>query len=173
MATLKARRDKWYARVIWFVNGKFIEKQIPLRTSSKVTARERIAEVEKVEGDIKQGMEFSFPWLSNFTKTKVKRFTIKEAVDQWLLKRKGKVANSTLDLNEDGLNYFLKFIGGTHPLETVVTEEVESYTDWLDNRGLSKTTINIHLRTLKTMFRYYYKVDKEYILYHFQHHFEY
>ena len=40
------------------------EKQIPLRTSSKVTARERIAEVEKVEDDIKQGMEFSFPWLS-------------------------------------------------------------------------------------------------------------
>ena len=103
MAILKARRDKWYARVIWFINSKFIEKQIPLRTSSKVTARERIAEVEKVEGDIKQGMEFSFPWLSNFAKTKIKRFTIKDAVDQWLLKRKGKVANSTLDLNEDGL----------------------------------------------------------------------
>ena len=48
-------------------------------------------------------MEFSFPWLSNFAKTKVKRFTIKDAVDQWLLKRKGKVANFTLDLNEDGL----------------------------------------------------------------------
>ena len=39
MAILKARRDKWYARVIWFINSKFIEKQIPLRTSSKVTAR--------------------------------------------------------------------------------------------------------------------------------------
>ena len=160
MATLKARRDKWYARVIWFVNGKFIEKQIPLRTSSKVTARERIAEVEKVEGDIKQGMEFSFPWLSNFAKTKVKRFTIKEAVDQWLLKRKGKVANSTLDLNEDGLNYFLKFMGNANPIETISTSSAKQFIDWLEGRGLSKASINIHLRTIKSMFRYYLNVGR-------------
>ena len=43
------------------------EKQIPLRTQSKTTARERIAEVNKVEKDIKKGMEFSFPWLSDLT----------------------------------------------------------------------------------------------------------
>jgi len=160
MATLKTRRDKWYARVIWFVNGKFIEKQIPLRTLSKVTARERIAEVEKVEGDIKQGMEFSFPWLSNFAKTKIKRFTIKDAVDQWLLKRKGKVANSTLDLNEDGLNYFLNFMGNANPIETISTSSVEQFIDWLERRSLSKASINIHLRTIKSMFRYYLNVGR-------------
>ena len=44
----------------WFVNGKFIEKQIPLRTSSKVTARERIAEVEKVEEILNKGWSFPF-----------------------------------------------------------------------------------------------------------------
>ena len=73
MATLKPRRDKWYARVIWFVDGKFTERQVPLRTESKVTARERMAEVNKVEDDIKQGMEFSFPWLSDSTTTKVQK----------------------------------------------------------------------------------------------------
>ena len=57
---------------------KATEKSVPLRTSSKVTARERIAEVNKVEDDIKQGMEFSFPWLSDSTTTKVQRFTILE-----------------------------------------------------------------------------------------------
>ena len=62
MATLKTRRDKWYARVIWFVNGRFVEKQIPLRTSSKVTARERIAEVNEVQSHIKVGIKLKFHW---------------------------------------------------------------------------------------------------------------
>ena len=71
MASLRKRRGQWYARVLWYKDGapKQTEKGVPLRTSSKVTARERIAEVNKVEDDIKQGMEFSFPWLSDSTTT--------------------------------------------------------------------------------------------------------
>jgi len=56
MASLKNRRGSWYARVRCYKNGTEKEVQVPLRTSSKVTARERIAEVNKVEKDIKQGM---------------------------------------------------------------------------------------------------------------------
>ena len=74
MATLKNRRDSWYARVLWYEEQRKREKQVPLRTSSKVTARERLAEVNKVENDIKQGMDFSFPWLSNSATTKVSRY---------------------------------------------------------------------------------------------------
>ena len=55
MANLKNRRGVWYARVRWEDGDKRLEKQIPLRTESKVTARERIAEVKKVQDDIKQG----------------------------------------------------------------------------------------------------------------------
>ena len=157
---LTKRREKWYVRVYYRQNEKNKEKLIPLRTSSKVTARARALEVRKVEQDIKQGIEFDFPWLTKEVRTKVKRFTIQDAVNQWMAKREGKLAKKTIDINKEGLNYFLKYIGDAHPLETVVTEQVESFIDWLDNRGLSKTTINIHLRTLKTMFRYYDKVDK-------------
>ena len=160
MATLKPRRDRWYARVIWFVDGKFKERQIPLRTSSKVTAHERIAEVNKVEDDIKVGMVFSFPWMSDSTKTKVKRLTLKDAVEQWMSKRVGKLAEKTIELNHNSLNYFFKFIGSTYPLESITTNQIEQFSDWLDRRGLSKTSINIHLRTIKAMFRYYLKVDK-------------
>ena len=60
MASLKPRRGSWYARVLWYEEQKKKEKQVPLRTSSKVTAHERIAEVNKVENDIKKGMDFSF-----------------------------------------------------------------------------------------------------------------
>ena len=160
MATLLKRREKWYARVIWFpVNGRK-ERQIPLRTESKVTARERITEVNKVENDIKQGMEFTFPWLSESVKTKVKRFTLQDAVNQWMSKRIGKLAKNTTDLNQVGLDYFVKFMGKTQPLENITTSQMERFADWLDGRGLSKNTINIHLRTIKAMFRYYLMVDK-------------
>tara|TARA_B100000575_G_C22641012_1_gene394812 strand:+ start:296 stop:484 length:189 start_codon:yes stop_codon:yes gene_type:complete len=60
MASLKNRRGMWYARVQWWEDKFRKEKYVSLRTSSKVTARERIAEVNKVEDDIKQGMEFFF-----------------------------------------------------------------------------------------------------------------
>ena len=136
------------------------EKYVSLKTTSKVTARERIAEVNKVENDIKKGMDFSFPWLSDSTMTKVKRFTLKNAVGQWMSNREGKLAEKTIELNQDGLNYFLKFIGGTHPLESSTTNRVDQFADWLDERGLSKTSINIHLRTIKAMFWYYLKVEK-------------
>jgi integrase/recombinase XerC len=157
---LTNRRGKWYARVYYRIDGENKEKQIPLRTSSMVTARERLAEVNKVERDIKQGLDFSFPWLSDSTSTKVKRFTIKDAINQWMFKRIGKLAKNTTDLNQDGLDYFVKFFGMAHPLETITTNKMERFTGWLDGRGLSKTTINIHLRTIKAMLRYYLMVDK-------------
>ena len=82
----------------WYEDGakRQTEKLVALRTSSKVTARERMAEVNKVEDDIKQGMDFSFPWLTVLTKTKVKRFTLKNAVDQWMSKREGRLAEKTI-----------------------------------------------------------------------------
>ena len=160
MATLKSRRGVWYARVQWWLGKSRKDKQIPLRTKSKVTAHERLAEVNKVEGDIKQGIEFIFPWLSDSSKTKVKRFTLQDAVNQWMSKRIGKLAKNTTDLNQVGLDYFVKFMGKTQPLENITTSQMERFSDWLDGRGLSKNTINIHLRTTKTMFRYYLMVDK-------------
>ena len=161
MASLKPTKGgSWYARVQWWDNESRKEKYVSLKTTSKVTALERMAEVEKVESYIKQGIEFSFPWLDDTAKTKVKRFTLKDAVDQWMSKRIGKLAEKTIELNQDGLNYFLKFIGRAHPFETITTSKVEQFTDWLDAKGLSKTSINIHLRTIKAMFRYYLKVDR-------------
>ena len=57
MATLRNFRGKWYARSRWSSDGVKGEKLTPLRTKSKVTARERIAEVNKVEDDIKKSTE--------------------------------------------------------------------------------------------------------------------
>ena len=53
-----------------------------IKNKVKIEARERLAEVNKVENDIKQGMEFSFPWLSDSTRTKVKRLRLRIAADK-------------------------------------------------------------------------------------------
>ena len=116
MASLKNRRGVWYARVLWYEKQKKKEKQIALKTKSKVEARERLAEVNKVENDIKEGISFKFPWLSDSTRTKVKRFTLRIAVDKWIDKRMKHLAVKTIDSNQLSMDYFMKFLGGSIPL---------------------------------------------------------
>ena len=89
MATLKQRGIMWVARVQWRdANGQKKEKQISLRTKSKVKARERLIAVNRVEADIKTGMEFTFPWMNDEGQTKVLQLTLGDAIKTWLIKRK-------------------------------------------------------------------------------------
>ena len=87
MASLKNRRDVWYARIRMVKDGRKIEKQIPLKTKSKITARERLELINRDEKLIRRGLEFSFPWLNNEGINKIIRLTISEAVKQWLKQR--------------------------------------------------------------------------------------
>tara|TARA_B100000886_G_C20214456_1_gene403781 strand:- start:100 stop:591 length:492 start_codon:yes stop_codon:yes gene_type:complete len=161
MASLRLTKSgSWFAKMQWWNGVSRKEKYVSLKIKSKVTARERIAEVNKVEDDFKQGMEFFFPWLDGTIETKVKRFTLKDAVDHWMSKREGNLADKTIELNRDGLSYFLIFFGSAYLLGSITTNQMEKFSDWLDGKGLSKNSINIHLRTIKAMFRYFLKVDK-------------
>ena len=59
MAYLWKRGVMWYARMQWRdKNGQKKDKQIPLRTKSKVTARERLVLVNRVKTNIKEGFYF-------------------------------------------------------------------------------------------------------------------
>ena len=158
MASLKNRRDSWYARVLWYEEKRKREKQIPLRTSSKVTARERIAEVNKVEDDIKQGMEFSFPWLSDSTTTKVQRYTVLDAVEQWLSQRSSEgIRQSTIKRNRYSLESLMSHIGTSIPLSKVSTSMIDSYRNYCIHKGNKPNGININLRAIKTFFNWCYK----------------
>jgi len=161
MAKLIKRRDTWYGRVRWRDDGAYREKQIPLRTKSKVTALERLKKIKEVEYDIKSGIGFSFAWLNDSTFTIVKRFTLNEAVSQWMgYRKKNKIRVKTLELNQLGLDYFMECNGFTIPLQTINNSHILTYVDYLDARGNSDTTINIHLRTIKAMLRHFYKIGK-------------
>ena len=160
MARLKKRGDIWHARVRWIKNGKEKEKQINLGTKNKSEAYGRLNLINDYESDIKNGLDFEYPWLTDIVRVKVKNFTLQDASRQWISKREGKLARKTIELNQDGLNYFRKFIGNSHPFESISTNQIEQFKDWMEERGLSSTSINMHLRTIKAMFRYYLKIDK-------------
>ena len=66
MASLIKRREKWYARVVWRVNSKKKDIQIPLKTSSLTAARERLKSVINEEANIKDGITQSFEFKSKF-----------------------------------------------------------------------------------------------------------
>ena len=162
MASLKNRRGVWYARVQWYKDGHQIqtEKQVPLRTKSKVTARERLAEVRKVESDIKSGIGFSFPWLSNDTTTSVKRFTVKDAVGLWLGGRKSNgIRPSTIKRNRYSLESFMSNMGYKRPLKNVTTNVIDTYRNLCIEKGMTPDGINLNLRTIKTFVRWCFKRD--------------
>ena len=80
MASLRPTKSgSWYARVQWYEGKSRKEKYVSLKTTSKVSARERFAEVEKFEDDIKEGIEFSFPWIDDIIRTKVKLLNLQDA----------------------------------------------------------------------------------------------
>jgi integrase len=75
-------------------------------------------------------------------------------------RKKNKIAMSTLEINQLALNYLIDCIGSKRTLDTISNNDIANYIDYLDAKGNSDTTINIHLRTIKAMLRFYHKVGK-------------
>ena len=160
MASLRKRRGNWYVRVQRWVDGARKEVQIPLRTSSKVEAMVRLTQVNKVEEDIKQGIMFDFAWLNETSSvTRVRRFTLKEACDTWLDSRK-RSQDNTISINKQSIRYMLGAIGQNKPINRIISTDIIQFIEYLESNGLSITSINIHLRTLKAMLRYWHKRER-------------
>ena len=126
MASLKNRRGTWYARVLWYEEQKKKEKQIPLRTESKVTARQRLTMVNQVEDEIKElhsrGEKYNFPWMNEDGKRKVEYLTLEDAVKKWLKLRKSKgIADSTIERNRHSMNTIMSDMGKTIRLKSITT----------------------------------------------------
>ena len=159
MATLKNRRGLWYARVREGRNGRN-ERQIPLKTKSKVVARERISEVNKVEKDIKSGIHFDFPWMSNETTTKVKRFTLVDAYEKWLSFRESEgIRPSTIRRNRYTMKHFSNVVGKSLPLSSITTTTIDTYRNYCIQTNMKPNGININLRAVKTFLNWCHKRD--------------
>ena len=158
MAKLKLRRETWYARIRMVTDGRKTEKQIPLRTKSKVTARERLELVNRDEESIRKGLDISFPWLNDEGINKIIRLSISEAVEQWLSQRSSEgIRKSTIKRNRYSLESFMSHIGTSIPLSKVSTSMIDSYRNLCIHKEMKPNGININLRAIKTFFNWCYK----------------
>ncbi|NQV36855.1 MAG: tyrosine-type recombinase/integrase [Candidatus Marinimicrobia bacterium] len=149
MATLRKRRNKWYARIRTWDGQREKEKLIPLRTESKADAWIRLAEVNKYENDIKNGMDFSFPWLNENCNTKFIQYTVTKAIQDYLcfLQRNGR-RKSTINRASSCMSNFMKFSGKNFPVTKISNNEIENYKTYLSKK-LSDTGVNINLIRLR------------------------
>jgi len=161
MATLKPRRERWYARIIWYLsNGKQKEKQVPLRTSSKGLAEERLVLVNKVESEIKNGMEFSFPWLNDEGIIKVIRKSIGDVIADFIsFKQLQGLEDSSIKRLMDTLSNFVDFMGISFPVESVTHKHINEkngYVEYCFNKKkpMRKASVNLELRNLKTFLKW-------------------
>ena len=174
MATLKKRRKKWYARVLWYDNtGIRKEKQVPLRTESMVEARSRLSQVEKHRNEIvelsRNGENYNFPWMNDDGILKIDVFTFQDAIDEWIgLRRSQGIADSTINRNRCSMNTFTDILGQNIRLSDITTKSIEVYTDTMQKRKHGKQErrykpngININLRTLRTFLNW--SVRRNYI----------
>jgi len=163
MASIKKFRDKWYARIQTWDHGARREKLIPLKTKSKVEARVRIAQIEKVEKDIKDGVEFDFPWIrNNGGKTKVKPLILADAIDKFINHRikSDSLRAATISINRRALNLLMDVIGNI-PVESITLPHIDTFAEYSLAHNHSKHTINIGIRTIRTFMIWLY--DRELI----------
>lgn len=156
MAGLRKRRNKWYARVSLWDGYRQKEKLIPLKTESKITARIRLAEVNRHEKDIKAGVDVSFAWQNEEGIIKYKQLSIIEVSQKFHNSRNTLgLAKSTIKRNIHSLNLFMKVIGKSIPIESITTKHLEVFKDYCScSLKHASQGININLRLLKTFFRW-------------------
>jgi len=156
MASIRKRRNKWYARVSCYNSlGKKKEKQIPLRTESKATAFKRLEFIEKVEEDIQNGIKIPFPWLNVDRQIRILKLTIKEAVDLWMRSKKSSgIRQSTIIRYRCSLNSFISSVGPNFPLVEISTKVIDRYRNLSLERKLSPSGININLRSIRAFLRW-------------------
>ena len=153
MAGLRKLKGKFYCRVYYMKpNGKSSEKMVPLRTADRKTAVLRRLEVERFEEDIKNGMDFEFPWMTESGQTEVVRYSLADAKADYIKARKAEgLRDKTISMYKLSLSHFLDHLGEETPAETVTTQDIQSFQQALQP-DMTKTSINIHLRALKTFF---------------------
>jgi hypothetical protein len=107
------------------------------------------------------GLSFSFPWLNDDGLTKIKVFKLEDAVNEWMSHRKkNKIREKTLEINKLGLKYLLECCGSKRSLASIGNSDILNFIDFLDYKGNSDTSINIHLRTVKAMLRHFNRMGK-------------
>ena len=152
MAGFRKRGKTWVARVRPTINGKRKEIPINLRTGSKVTAGQRLAEIKKKEDEIielyKNGENYCFPWLNSDGVLKIEYLTFEDAITKWLTLRKSQgIAESTISRNINSMNTMMSIWGKNIRLSDITLDYIDTYTEEMSEREYKPQGINLNLRT--------------------------
>ena len=164
MASLRQRRGKWYSRVLWYSStGKQKEKQIPLRTKSKTTAHKRNSIVEKYEEDIKDGMNFNYPWIKDGGKTTIKERSIGETLEEYYAVRNIEgIRKSTIDRTQVAIKSLYSMMSSSTSLNIFNEDFIERYKRHCrESLNHKPNTININLSKIRAFLNWCHR--KEYI----------
>ena len=164
MASLRQRRGKWYSRVLWYSStGKQKEKQIPLRTKSKTTAHKRNSIVEKYEEDIKDGLNFDYPWIKDGGKTTIKERSIGETLEEYYAVRNIEgIRKSTIDRTQVAIKSLYSMMSSSTSLNIFNEDFIERYKRHCrESLNHKPNTININLSKIRAFLNWCHR--KKYI----------
>ena len=164
MASLRQRRGKWYSRVLWYNStGKQKEKQIPLRTKSKTTAHKRNSIVEKYEEDIKDGLNFNYPWIKDGGKTTIKERSIGETLEEYYAVRNIEgIRKSTIDRTQVAFISLYTMMSSSTSLNIFNEDFIERYKRHCrESLNHKPNTININLSKIRAFLNWSHR--KKYI----------
>ena len=164
MASLRQRRGKWYSRVLWYSStGKQKEKQIPLRTKSKTTAHKRNSIVEKYEEDIKDGLNFNYPWIKDGGKTTIKERSIGETLEEYYAVRNIEgIRKSTIDRTQVAIKSLYTMMSSSTSLDIFNEDFIERYKRHCrESLNHKPNTININLSKIRAFLNWCHR--KKYI----------
>ena len=164
MASLRQRRGKWYSRVLWYNStGKQKEKQIPLRTKSKTTAHKRNSIVEKYEEDIKDGLNFNYPWIKDGGKTTIKERSIGETLEEYYAVRNIEgIRKSTIDRTQVAIKSLYTMMSSSTSLDIFNEDFIERYKRHCrESLNHKPNTININLSKIRAFLNWCHR--KKYI----------
>ena len=164
MASLRQRRGKWYSRVLWYSStGKQKEKQIPLRTKNKTTAHKRNSIVEKYEEDIKDGLNFDYPWIKDGGKTTIKERSIGETLEEYYAVRNIEgIRKSTIDRTQVAFISLYTMMSSSTSLNIFNEDFIERYKRHCrESLNHKPNTININLSKIRAFLNWCHR--KKYI----------
>jgi len=158
MAYLKPMRGKYYTIISIWDGIKQSSKTIPLNTDSKTAARQRHAVVEKHEQDIKDGLEYIFPWQNNGGNTQVKLFTLTDAIKLFIKHKTDiqRVRIKTIQCYNESFKSFTEYVGDIN-IKMITLNHIDIFIQFLqiykkqDGSPLSINTINNRIRNIRTL----------------------
>ena len=158
MAYLKPMRGKYYSIISLWDGIKQSSRTIPLNTDSKTAARQRHAIVEKHEQDIKDGMDYKFPWQKNGGGTELKLFTLTDSINLFIKHKTDieKVRFKTIQCYNEAFTKFIECIGDLN-VKLISLKHIDLYIQFMqankkrDGSPLSINTINNRIRCIKSL----------------------